>query len=116
MLQKFSTALTAGGALLTGVAFLVGAVTERTIAPVENVYDEIASSPASSPASSICPDGWTDTSAIDEHHAVLSCERTLNEAHWLVILNADGSFNQATILDVPGAVWITDESLVPGWR
>ena len=115
--MNLKNALAGGGNILIGVAMLagvlVGAVSERTVAPVENVYDEIASSPASS----ICPDGWQDTSAIDEHHTVLSCERTINEAHWLVILNwPDRSFNQATILDVPGAVWITDESLVPGWR
>ena len=116
MTFSFKDALAGGGNILIGAAMLagvlLGAVGEKTVGPVDNIYDEIASSPAASP----CKPGWQDTSAIDEHHTVLSCERTVNGERWLVILNEDSSFNQATILDVPGAIWITDASLVPEWR
>lgn len=58
-----------------------------------------------------CPRGWIDRSLTAEHHRVLACE----QGGWLVVLSPSGDFERALHLDTPGADWITDSSLVPGW-
>lgn len=113
--MSIKDALSGGGWLLAIVVFvggsLFGAGTEYAASPVENTVDAVAESPAFSP----CPDGWTDTSTSDEHTPVLSCQRTVNGEKWLVVLAPDGAFDHATILDLPGAIFVFDKALVPGW-
>ena|SRR3990167_11071572 len=62
-----------------------------------------------------CPSGWKDVSATDLHVRVLSCERVVAGTRWLVILNPDGTFSYGVPVDMPGALIIRDETLVPGW-
>lgn len=69
-----------------------------------------------------CPFGWKAIGRGDQEIVVLGCTDAANPddpepGSWLVILEQDGkTFNVAYQIDTPGAEFITDESLVPGWQ
>lgn len=85
--------------------------------------DVITGDPTSTPQPSpvaACNPGWEDVSVNTEHAVVFACMQESIGADgkpqkWLVVLNTDGSFNHGHQDDTPGAQFIYDPALVPGW-
>jgi hypothetical protein len=74
--MTFKDAMAGGGALLTGAAFFLGAVTERTAAPLDNAYDAVVPSGGVTDESlRICRDPQTEferTAGIDDLPDILT--------------------------------------------
>lgn len=97
--------------LLAGIVLLSAAVFAFVAVDAADVVTPDPSvTPQPQPVAQ-CNPGWEDKSVRTEHTVVFACFRD----GWLVILNADGSFNQGHQDDTPGAVFITDPALIPGW-
>lgn len=75
-----------GALIVTLVIGLVGgAVIEHEAPAVQEVEDFIVNAPASK----VCPTGWQEESARDEHTVVISCTR----GEWRVFLDREGQFS-----------------------
>ena len=103
-----------GWAVALVVAALALVLAWQAFNPVEEAADRVVAPVARSVGllSGQCPGGWEDRSARDEHARVRSCERN----GWLVILDQEGKFQHGFQLDKPGAVFVLNPALVPGWE
>lgn len=68
----------------------------------------------------VCPDGFKDASAKDEHGRVKACFKGADLDHpqpgdWIVSLNSDGFFDHAIQVDTPNSTIVYDSAQVPGW-
>lgn len=88
--------------------------------------DVITGDPAADPTpfpqpAAACNPGWDNVSSQSEHLKVFACVReavnpvTGKLEKWLVVLDSNGVFQHGHQDDTPGAVFITDPALVPGW-
>lgn len=104
-----------GGIVLALIASIAAlAVAYVGANPAEPVAEEVLAPIARSVGilPSVCPSGWQDTSADDEHALIKSCQK----GNWLVVLDQQGKFNHALQLDTPGATFVFNEADVPEWN
>ena len=99
--------------LALAMSALALALAWQAFNPVEEAADRVVAPVARSVGilQGLCPSGWEDVSARDEHARVRSCESN----GWLVILDQEGKFEHGFQLDKPGALFVFDSGQVPGW-
>lgn len=113
-MMRLRRAVSDGGGWLAAAALLAAfLVAAFVFNPIEEAEDHVAAPVAESLGitQGRCPDGWKDTSEEDEHTIVKSCQR----GRWIVILDERNRFQHGFQVDTPGAEFVFDSRLVPGW-